>query len=116
MTNPLKGEIEITLGEETYKARLTVDALVNIEQSVGCGIVKLANKMAEGDISIKDSISVLTPALRGGGNDFTEKEVKKIVQDVGITETITTVANLLTAALTAGMEEDDGEKKSQEPK
>ena len=28
MTNPLKGEIEIELGSETYKARLTIDAIV----------------------------------------------------------------------------------------
>jgi hypothetical protein len=113
MTNPLKGEIEIELGSETYKARLTIDAIVSIEQAVGCGIIKLATKMADGDISVQDAVSVLTPALRGGGNDFTDKDVKKIMQDVGITNSIQVVATLLTQTLTAGMEEDDEEKKPQ---
>ena len=30
MTNPLKGEIEVILGGETYKARLTIDAIVSL--------------------------------------------------------------------------------------
>lgn len=112
MTNPLKGEIEVKLGSQTYKARLTIDAIVSIEQSVGCGIIKLATKMSDGDISVQDAISILTPALRGGGNDVTDKDVKNIMQNVGITQTIQVVANILTQALTAGMEEGD-EKKPQ---
>jgi len=112
MTNPLKGEIEIELGGQTYKCRLTIDAIVSIEQAVGSGIIKLATRMSEGDISISDAISILTPALRGGGNDYTEKDVKKIIQDAGITKSIQVVANLLTQTLVAGMEEED-EKKPQ---
>ena len=34
MTNPLKGEIEIELGGETYKCRLTIDSLVKIEDEL----------------------------------------------------------------------------------
>ena len=113
MTNPLKGEIEVKLGSQTYKARLTIDAIVSIEQAVGCGIIKLATKMSNGDISVHDAVSVLTPALRGGGNDVTDKDVKKIMQDVGITQSIQVVAQLLTQTLTAGMEDDDEEKKPQ---
>lgn len=113
MTNPLKGEIEVKLGSQTYKARLTIDAIVSIEQAVGCGIIKLATKMSDGDISVYDAVSVLTPALRGGGNDVTDKDVKKIMQDVGITQSIQVVAQLLTQTLTAGMEEDNEEKKPQ---
>tara|TARA_R100001510_G_scaffold55177_1_gene58751 strand:+ start:399 stop:746 length:348 start_codon:yes stop_codon:yes gene_type:complete len=105
MTNPLKGQIEVTLGSKTYKARLTVDAIINIETAVGCGIIKLAQKMAEADIKITDLIAVLHAALRGGGNDLNEKDISKIIQDVGIVEATRCVAELVTQSLTANSEE-----------
>jgi len=111
MTNPLKGEIEIELGSETYKARLTIDAIVSIEQAVGCGIIKLATKMSEGDISVSDMMAVLLPALRGGGNDFTQKDISKIIQQAGIVSATTAVANLITTVLTV----DDGETDEKKP-
>lgn len=105
MTNPLKGQIEVTLGSNTYKARLTVDAIITIETAVGCGIIKLAQKMAEADIRITDLIAVLHAALRGGGNDLQEKDISKIIQDVGIVEATRCVAELVTQSLTADSEE-----------
>ena len=113
MTNPLKGEIEIELAGQTYKARLTIDAIVSIEQAVGCGIIKLATKMSEGDISVGDMMAVLLPALRGGGNDFQAKDVQKLIQDSGIVKATQVVATLLTSVLTPD-EGVDEEKKPQE--
>jgi len=112
MTNPLKGEIEVELGGQTYKARLTIDAIVSIEQAVGCGIIKLATKMSEGDISISDMMAVLLPALRGGGNDLQQKDISKLIQNAGIVSATTVVADLLTKVLTVDSGEDE-EKKPQ---
>ena len=114
MTNPLKGQVEVQLGSETYKARLTIDAIVQIEEKVGCGIIKLAQKMSEADIRMFDIISVLTPALRGGGNDITEKDVKKIITNVGIVEATTAVANLIAASLSDSGEETEGKPVEEE--
>ena len=113
MTNPLKGEIEVELGGQTYKARLTIDAIVSIEQAVGCGIIKLATKMSEGDISVGDMMAVLLPALRGGGNDLQAKDIQKLIQDSGIVNATQVVATLLTSVLTPD-EGVDEEKKPQE--
>jgi len=106
MTNPLKGQIEVTLGSKTYTARLTVDAIIKIETATGCGIIKLAQKMGEADIRITDLIAVLHQALRGGGNDIVEKDVNNIIQDVGIIEATRCVAELVTSSLMA--ESDEG--------
>ena len=114
MTNPLKGQIEVKLGSNTYKARLTVDAIITIETTVGCGIIKLAQKMADADIRLTDLITVLVQALRGGGNDFTEKDISKIIQDVGIIEATRCVAELITKSLQADSEEDATEGKQVE--
>lgn len=115
MTNPLKGQIKLTLAGTDYNARLSIDAIVKIEQAVGCGIIKLANKMAEGDIAISDVLAVLLPALRGGGNDFQMKDVTKIVQEAGIVPATSAVATLMTKALTTNTSEDeDSEKKPEQ--
>ena len=107
MTNPLKGQIEVTLGSETYKARLTVDSIIKIENSCNCGIIKLATKMSEGDIRLSEIVNVLLPALRGGGNDFDEKKVKQLITETGIVKSTKQVADLLVGLLNDPDSEDD---------
>jgi hypothetical protein len=111
MTNPLKGQIEVTLGSQTYTARLTVDSIIKIETAVGCGIIKLAQKMGDADIRITDLITVLLHALRGGGNDLQEKDINKIIQEVGIIDATKCVAELITNSLIADSEEGADEGK-----
>ena len=74
MANPLKGEIKLSLNNKEYKARLTIDALMQIEDALGQGIIKVAQRMGEGDVRIRDLVTVLLPALRGGGNDLQQTE------------------------------------------
>ena len=45
MANPLKGEIPLTLGKETYKCRLTIDALVRIEDELDKGDILYQNEI-----------------------------------------------------------------------
>lgn len=113
MTNPLKGQIEVTLGSKTYKCRLTMNSIMEIEDSCNCGIIKLATRMAEADIRMSEIVNVLHPAMRGGSNDVTRNDVIKIVQDAGIINSTTAVANLLTAALTDNSKEETDEGKPQ---
>mgnify|MGYP001435859181 FL=1 len=109
MTNPLKGEIEINLGGKTYKTRLTVDSIMQIEEELDCGIIKLATKMAEADIRMSHIVAVLHPALRGGGNNVDRKQVIKLVSETGVIKSTAAVATLLTQTLTDNeAEEDEG--------
>jgi hypothetical protein len=112
MANPLRNQIQVKL-DKNYKARLTIDAIMQIEDAVGCGIIKLAQNMAEGDIRMTHLINVLTPALRGGGNDLQENDVKKIVQKVGIVSSTNVVAEILmkTLEVQGGEEDATPEKK-----
>ena len=116
MANPLKAQVDIKLGDTDYKARLTIDAIIQIEEKVGCGIIKLATRMGDADIRMVDLLSVLTPALRGGGNNIQEKEVKKIISEIGIVATAQAVAELLTASLQPPKEEGDEEEEAQKKK
>jgi hypothetical protein len=105
MANLLKGETELELAGKNYKSRLTIDSIMQIEDSCDCGIIKLAQKMSEGDIRMSHIINVLTPALRGGGNDVQNSDVIKIVQKAGIVKSTAAVATLLAQTLTDDSEE-----------
>lgn len=115
MTNPLKGEIEIELGGQTYKCRLTIDSLVKIEDELDKGILELANDISQARVRVKTLIVVLKYALRGGGNDFDDKKIKEIITNSSLLEASTTVAQLLADSLTDPEAAEGGtEKKPQE--
>lgn len=114
MTNPLKGQIEITLGSETYKARLTIDSLVKIEDELDSGILELATNIGEAKVRIRTLLVVLRYALRGGGNDFDDKKVGQIISDVGIVVASTEVAKLLVLTLSDNDSDEDDKKKELE--
>lgn len=112
MTNPLKGETQITLGSETYTCRLTIDALIKIEEEIGMGVIKLINKLSnEFDMPIKDQLIILYHALRGGGNDFDQKKVKSLVVENGLIKTTQVILLMLTSTLN---DEETTEKKEEE--
>lgn len=103
--NKLKGETKLLLGDKEWKARLTVNSIMQIEDAVDMGIIKLAQKMADGDVRLSHVIAVLTPALRGGGNDINQPEVVRLVETTGLINSIKAVADLLAMSLTDNSEE-----------
>lgn len=109
MTNPMKGQVEVSLGIETYKCRLTIDSLIKIENELDMGILAIATKMSNANVRIYELSVVLRYALRGGGNDLDQKELFKIIENAGIVDTSKAVAQLLADVLS-----DPNEKKKQE--
>ena len=114
MTNPIKGQIEVTLGSETYKARLTIDSLVKIEDELDTGILELAQNIALAKVRIRTLLVVLRHALRGGGNDFDDKKIKEIITDIGIVSASTEVAKLLVSTLNFSDSDEEDKKKELE--
>jgi len=114
MANKLKGETTLNLANKEYKARLTINAIMQIEDACNMGVIKLAQNMSEGDIRLTHIISVLLPALRGGGNDLQEHDVINIVQNAGIVKATTAVANLLAQSLTDDSTEETDEGKQEQ--
>ena len=109
MTNPMKGQVEVSLGTETYKCRLTIDSLIKIENELNMGILGIATKMSNGEVRIYELSVVLRYALRGGGNDIDQKELYSMIGNAGIVDTSRAVAELLALVLS-----DPNEKKKQE--
>jgi len=112
MANPLKGQVDVELNGKSYKARLTIDSIIAIEDALDIGLLKLAQNMAGGDVRISQVVGVLLPALRGGGNDLQDSQVRKLVQDAGLVASTKVVADLIAASLLATGDQD--EKKSEQ--
>lgn len=112
--NKLKGEILVELAGKQFKGRLTVDSIIKIEDAVDMGIIKLAQKMADGDVRMSQVIAVLTPALRGGGNDLQPNDVVKLVEETGLVKSMKAVAELLAMSLTDNSDEKEVKEGKQE--
>ena len=112
--NKLKGECVITLAGKEYKARLTVNSIMQIEDAVDMGVIKLAQKMSDGDVRLSHVISVLTPGLRGGGNDLQATDVIELVEKTGLVNSMKAVAELLALSLSADSEEKGATEGKQE--
>ncbi len=113
MANPMRGQVEIALGSETYKCRLTIDSLIKIEEDLDEGILQLAQKIANADVRLKTLVTVLRYALRGGGNDMADKEVRQLISRVGLVSASTQVAVLLAATLSDPTTEEESVGKSE---
>jgi len=68
--------------------------------------------MAGGDVRISQVVGVLLPALRGGGNDLQDKQVRILVQNAGLVQSTKVVADLIAQSLLASGDPD--EKKSEQ--
>ena len=99
MTNPLKGQIQINLGGKDYSCRLNVDAIIKIETQLDKGILTITQKLSEADVRMGELVCILLHALRGGGNDIDEKDVKALIQETGIVSACSAVATLLVSTM-----------------
>jgi hypothetical protein len=105
VANHLRGEIDITLGEETYKCKLNFDSLVRIEQNLGIPILQLAQRVSDAQLKVTEISYILYTAIKGGGKDITEKEVNNIIWQVGFVDAIRSVGEIISMSLSSGNEE-----------
>ena len=105
MVNHLRGQLEITLGEEVYKCKLNFDSLVRIETALSIPILRLANKIGEGNILASELSYILYTAIKGGGRDRTEKNVNDIIWKAGFVDAIKACGEIVANALSSGEDE-----------
>jgi hypothetical protein len=67
MANKERGEIAVSLGGKDYRLRPTFQALAEIENRSGIGLVALARRFLAQDFGLNDVIAVLEPAIEAGG-------------------------------------------------
>ena len=109
-TNSLKAEKILNFKDKTYKARMSLDTIMRIEEALGTSILKVGNKLTTADITLLDIITILTLAIRAGGNDVKDSDIKHNVSEIGLVEAMKLTGELLSLAL--NVDPDDTEKKS----
>jgi len=114
MTNLLKAEKTLNFpNNKSYKARMSLDTIMQIEATLGSSILKVANKLSTGELTLTEIITILTLSIRGGGNDVKDNEIKTLVSEVGLVESIKQTGEILTLALSVDDVEATDEKKSE---
>lgn len=82
MANRARGETELQAGGKSYRLRLTLGALAEIEDGLGL------NDLSEIETRLKnlraaDMAIVLAALLRGGGHDLSPVEALRLSADLG---------------------------------
>jgi len=110
MVNPIKAEKILNFpNDKSYKARMSLDTIIRIEQAMGMSILKIGQRLASAEITLLEVINILTLAIRSGGSDIKENDVKILVSDMGFLESIKLTGELVAMALDVG---DTTEKKT----
>jgi hypothetical protein len=87
-----------------------MDVMMRIETAMNKSVIKIANTMQDGDLTALQMVAFLTPVLRSSGKDIKDKQVQELVWNNGITDTMMTIAQVITFIITG----DDGDEGNEE--
>jgi hypothetical protein len=112
MANKARGEMDLILGGERYTMRPSFEAIAEIEDLTGKGLLALAIKLGEGNGTTKEMAAVIYSGLKGAGSKLSFEEVGEKVIRAGITKLSAPMGEFLRLALQGSDEEEsDSEKK-----
>ena len=82
MANPFTGEVVLTLDGQAHTCKLTLGALVGLEQALGTdSLMDLVGRMETGAFRACDIFAVLFAGLKGGGWSGTRDDL--MAADIG---------------------------------
>ncbi|MFT6531975.1 MAG: hypothetical protein ACJASC_001522 [Limimaricola cinnabarinus] len=68
MANPRAGEVAVILDERRRVMKLTLGALAELEEALGCDSIEaLLARLEGGRVSARDVLALIVAGLRGGG-------------------------------------------------
>lgn len=102
--------MQLSLGDQTWTARVTMDGIARIEAACNTGIVRVLGRLTDGDLTTTEICNILHPIIKGGGNDVTMKDIQNAVWDAGLAEAMKAVGEILGTALTGGNDEGNQKK------
>jgi hypothetical protein len=99
MANPLKGEVDFPVGDETYRLRLSINEIIQVEDLLGVGIIQIANMFNDVEALKAGSVrAVLWAALREHHPDVDLLKAGDIMATARLQPTIEHVGQALQAA------------------
>lgn len=68
MVNPYSGEVALVIDGDRHLLKLTLGALVELEDALGAGtLVEVVERFETGRYSVRDVLALILAGLRGGG-------------------------------------------------
>jgi hypothetical protein len=102
-SNPERGDVEIELGGQKFVMRPTFEAMVQMEQATGIGMLDLALRAGGGTLGISETTHIICAGITAAtGNRATFDKFGPMVFKKGIMSTIKPVADLMANALSGG--------------
>ncbi len=108
MANRHRGEVEVALGGARYTLRPTFEALCEIEERTGLGLVELARRFWEGRFGVGELAVVLWAGIRaahGAAPDY--ERIGRWVVEQGVQDLAGPVARFLAGVIGGGDEDQD---------
>ncbi len=107
--NPWRGEVEIVIDGTARKARLTLGALAELEETLGAGsLVELVARFEEGRFSARDVMAVLAAGLRAGGWPGDAARLASAEIAGGVPAAVAAAGRLLARAFAGGADGSEG--------
>ena len=86
--------------------RPSIEALINIENSLNMSIVKLFSTINDQNIGITQMIEIVFHGLEAGGNPLSRDEIKAAMGKVGWAKFFTPIISFLVLSMNGPLEED----------
>lgn len=103
MANTLRGEVDFTCAGKTRTLVLTLGTLAVLEaQLPDGGLVALAERLAEGKLSVADTLAVLAAGCAGAGEPLDCDALGRLIPASDLTIARQTAADLLVASFGGG--------------
>jgi hypothetical protein len=80
MVNRHRAEVELPIGADRFRLRLTLQALAEMESALGASDLQaLGARFSKGRVSARDLTSLIGAAIRGGGATLSDAELAQLL-------------------------------------
>ena len=94
--NPLKGEVVINLGGESWPGLITLNSTMKIETATGMSITKLALQFGQGaDITMSNVVVILKIITDESGKIVKPEAIQNAIQNVHLMDAINVIGQIL---------------------
>lgn len=101
-SNPLRGEVTLKFGQDSYRLIPSFNNLVTIEQQTGLGLIELATLMQDNQLPLEKIVEILLSSIEP---KLSSSDLRKLLEAHGIATTYEALAHFLVAVFSAGSSE-----------
>jgi hypothetical protein len=113
MANVHRGEVKVRLAGKDYVMAPTWEAITEIEQLTGRGVVELANRVMQHRYGAQEVAAIVFAGIKSGGNEFVAKPTfegtGRMIMADGVANFAAPVTMFLANALSGGETPKPGE-------